>query len=285
MKQLERKIGFIGAGNMGSALIGAIIQSGLIRSENVYAFDVDPERCAAVGRKNNIGLLKSCGKLYASCDIVVLAVKPQQMTAVLKEIRRDAQFAKQSRTLLVSIAAGYPIQKIESILYDRLDERQASNVPVIRVMPNTPALVLEGISGLSANRFATAEDLKTARSLLEAAGRVLEFAEGQLDAVTALSGSGPAYVFYLIEAMIEAGANIGLRPDEAALLTVTTVKGAVSLLEKTGETPQQLRHKVTSPGGTTEAALQVLESRGFKAAIGDAIAAAAQRAAELSGKC
>ena len=285
MKQWEHKIGFIGAGNMGEALIGAVIQSGLSRPSNVYAFDVNPDRSTAIGRTHNIGLPKSCGELYATCDIVVLAVKPQQMTSVLTQIRQDAQFAKQTRTLLVSIAAGYPIQKIESILYARLDDRQAGNLPIIRVMPNTPALVLEAMSGMSANRFATAGDLKTARSLLEAAGRVLEFREDQLDAVTALSGSGPAYVFYLIEAMMEAGKSIGFQPEEAAILTMTTVKGAIRLLEKTGETPEQLRRKVTSPGGTTEAALRVLESRDFKAALVGAIVAAAERAAELSRKC
>lgn len=279
------KIGFIGAGNMGVALIGAAIESDLYRPEDVYAFDVDPDRCKAIGQKTNIGLLTSSAELFSVCDIVVLAVKPQQMTSVLNEIAQDARFTKKNRTLLVSIAAGYPIQKIESILYAGLDDRQASNMPIVRVMPNTPALVLAAMSGMSANRFATADDLKTARSILQAAGRVLEFKEDQLDAVTALSGSGPAYVFYLIEAMVEAGGNLGLDSEKAAVLTITTLKGAIKLLEKTGEAPEELRRKVTSPGGTTEAALRVLEAKDFKPAVVEAIAAAAQRAAELSRKC
>ena len=285
MKQWKHKIGFIGAGNMGAALIRAVIESELVQPSALYAFDVDPGRCAAIGRQTAIGLPKSADELFAVCDIVVLAVKPQQMTALLSEIARDARHIKRSRTLLISIAAGYPIQKIESILYAQLDDEQAGRMPIIRVMPNTPALVLAAMSGMSANRFATAEDLQAARALLEAAGRVLEFREDLLDAVTAVSGSGPAYVFFLIEAMIEAGRNIGLTADEAAVLTITTLKGAVKLLEETGETPQQLRRNVTSPGGTTEAAIQVLESMHFKTAVVKAIAAAAERAGELSRKC
>jgi pyrroline-5-carboxylate reductase len=285
MKQLGQTIGFIGAGNMGAALIGAIIQSGRCRPSDVYAFDTDPDRCAAVGRQSGIGLLGSGAELFSVCDIVVLAVKPQQMTTVLTDISQSAHFVKKTRTLLVSIAAGYPIAKIESILYADLDDRQAGQLPIIRVMPNTPALVLAGISGMSANRFATDSDLDRVRMLLEAAGGVLEFRESQLDAVTALSGSGPAYVFYLIEALTEAGRNVGLPADQAASLTIATLKGSIELLEKTGETPEKLRRMVTSPGGTTEAALKVLEKRAFKPAVVEAIAAAADRAAELSRKC
>ena len=285
MKQLGLKIGFIGAGNMGAALIGAIVQSALYRPSDVYAFDLDPDRCAAIGRQTGIGLLGSGAEVFAVCDIVVLAVKPQQMTAVLTEIVRDARFTKKTRTLLVSIAAGCPIQKIESIVYADLDDRQAAELPIIRVMPNTPALVLAGISGMSANRFASDSDLDRARKLLEAAGRVLECQESQLDAVTALSGSGPAYVFYLIEALTEAGNNLGLPADQAAMLTIATLKGSIALLEKTGKTPEQLRRMVTSPGGTTEAALEVLKAREFKPAVVEAVAAAADRAAELSRNC
>lgn len=284
MKQRRKKMGFIGAGNMGAALIGAVVQSELYRPSDIYVFDVDADRCTAIGQKTGVGLLKSSAELFSVCDIVVLAVKPQQMSAVLTEISRQKRHVKKTRTLLVSIAAGYPIGKIESILYADLSDRQAGDLPIIRVMPNTPALVLAAMSGMSANRFADAGDLDTARRLLDAVGRVLEFKEDQLDAVTAVSGSGPAYVFYLIEAMIEAGQHIGLSADEAAVLTMTTFKGAIRLLEQTGESPRQLRKKVTSPGGTTEAALGVLESRGFKASVVEAIAAAAKRAGELSSK-
>ena len=285
MKDLRQKIGFIGAGNMGAALIGAVIQSQLYRPEDVYAFDVDTDRCNAIGQQTHIGVLASNAELFSLCDIVVLAVKPQQMTAVLKEVAQLADISDKPRKLLISIAAGYPIDKIESILYDQLDDHQAGRLPIVRVMPNTPALVLTGMSGMSANRFADAGDVKRARSLLEAAGRVLEFEEQQLDAVTALSGSGPAYVFYLIEAMVQAGTRIGLPPEAAAELTITTLKGALKLLEKSGESPEVLRRKVTSPGGTTQAALEVLESRNFKEAVSDAIAAAKVRAIELSSEC
>ena len=282
MKQRGQKIGFIGAGNMGAALIGAVIGSKLYEPSQVCAFDVDPQRCAAIGEQTGIELLKSSAELFAVCDIVVLAVKPQHMSEVLTAVSQDGRHAKKPRTLVVSIAAGYPIHKIESILYAGLDEGQASRLPIIRVMPNTPALVRAAMSGMSANRFAVAGDLDSTRTLLEAAGRVREFKEDQFDAVTAVSGSGPAYVFYLIEAMIAAGTHIGLTADEAAELTVTTCKGAIRLLEQTAESPRELRRKVTSPGGTTEAALNVLKARKFKASVVEAVAAAAQRADELS---
>ena len=285
MEQVKQKIGFIGAGNMGAALISAVIQSQLVRPDDVYAFDVDPDRCEAVAGQTGINLLKSSTELISLCDMVVLAVKPQQMTAVLNEIAQFVSSVLKVRKLLVSIAAGYPIRKMESILYMHIDERQAGNLPIIRVMPNTPALVRAGVSGMSANRYASAGDMKVARLLLQAAGGVLEFEENMLDAVTALSGSGPAYVFYLIEAMIEAGTTLGLAPDEAVTLTVSTFNGALQLLRQTGDTPEQLRQKVTSPGGTTEAALKVLKARGFKPAVAEAIASAASRAAELSSQC
>ena len=159
----------------------------------------------------------------------------------------------------------------------------SGNLPIIRVMPNTPALVLSAVSGMSPNRFVTEEDARVARTLLQAVGEVIEFEEEALDAVTALSGSGPAYVFYLVESMTEAGIQMGLEPATAASLAAATLRGAAKLLEASGEPPEELRRKVTSPGGTTAAAIDVFEKRGFKSIIIAAIASATRRAQELSG--
>jgi len=155
-------------------------------------------------------------------------------------------------------------------------------MPIIRVMPNTPALVLEGVSGMSANRHASAEDVETARRILSAMGSVVLFDEADLDAVTAVSGSGPAYVFYLAEAMINAGVQLGLSMENARELAVGTLKGAAALMEQRGEPPEDLRRKVTSPGGTTEAAIKVLDTDDTQAVIVKAIEAAAERSRELS---
>ena len=161
-------------------------------------------------------------------------------------------------------------------------EAMRGMVDDIRVMPNTPAFVLAGMSGMSANRVATDEDKRVTRTVLEAVGKVIEFEEKDLDAVTALSGSGPAYAFYLIESMTAGGIGVGLDPEDAATLAVNTVRGAVKLLIERGESPESLRKKVTSPGGTTEAALEILESNRVKQIIIDAIAAATRRSIALS---
>jgi len=149
-------------------------------------------------------------------------------------------------------------------------------------MPNTPALVLAGMSGMTPNRNSVPDDISTARTILEAMGKVIEFKEESLDAVTALSGSGPAYVFYLVESMIQGGIDMGLDPYDASILTLTTLKGSVALIEEIGESPELLRRRVTSPGGTTEEAFKVLEKKRVKETIIEAMAAAARRSKELS---
>jgi pyrroline-5-carboxylate reductase len=282
MTPFDRLIGFIGAGNMAEAFIGAIIGSGLLPPAGLCAADVDADRLRTLADRYGIATYADNFQVYASCDLVVLAVKPQQMQAVLTGIAGHDRYGAPRRKLILSIAAGYPLAKIAAVLYPPLDEHGRKNLPIVRVMPNTPALVLTAMSGMSANRYATAEDLDDARRLLEAVGKVVTFPEKDLDAVTALSGSGPAYVFYLAEALIAAGVRVGLSRADAELLTVTTLKGAVKLLETTGESAEALRRKVTSPGGTTEAAVKVFEARGFKPTIIEAIGAAAKRAEELS---
>jgi pyrroline-5-carboxylate reductase len=254
--EMKQKIGFIGAGNMAEAIIGAVVRSTLILPQNVCASDIRGERLDYLKEMYDITTSTDNASLFSGADIIFLAVKPQQMEQVLSGITADSAYDVPDRKLVVSIAAGVRIQKIESALYTSLTPEAQSRLAIIRVMPNTPALVLKGISGMSPNANTTLTDLANARSILETMGKVIEFAEEDLDAVTALSGSGPAYVFFLTELMITAGIKLGLAPENAKTLAITTLEGAVALMTQTEESPENLRAKVTSPGGTTEAAIK-----------------------------
>ncbi len=278
----DKKIGFIGAGNMGEAFAGALIRTDKISPMMIWMSDASADRLDMMAQTYGIHVTRDNFTLFSDCDVVVLAVKPQQMTPVLSEIAGHKDYTVTERKLMISIAAGFPIQKIENILYPPLNAGQREKLPIIRVMPNTPALVLAGMSGMSSNRHADAEDIRFTRTLLEAMGKVIEFEEEKLDAVTALSGSGPAYIFYMIEAMTEAGVQVGLRPEDAAAMTLETMEGAIRLMKERKESPESLRRKVTSPGGTTEAALKVMKTNKFKQCVIDAVAAAARRSKELS---
>ncbi|OQW96609.1 MAG: pyrroline-5-carboxylate reductase [Desulfobacteraceae bacterium A6] len=282
MAKLSRKIGFIGAGNMTEAFIGAVTRAGIIPSTMIYASDVNSERLNMLKKTYGVSVMDDNFNVFSMCDIVVLAVKPQQMSDVLSQITSRNDYGIERRKIVISIAAGVPLGKLESFLYAPLEKEKSGNLPIIRVMPNTPALVLAGMSGMTPNRNAVPDDINTARTILEAMGKVIEFKEEALDAVTALSGSGPAYVFYLVESMIQGGIDMGLDPYDAAILTVTTLKGSVALIEEIGESPELLRRRVTSPGGTTEEAFKVLEKKRVKETIIEAMAAAARRSKELS---
>lgn len=283
MSESNRKIGFIGSGNMGEAMVGAIIQAGIVPASRIYVSDVSRERLDMMHRTYGVQTFTDNFRLFSECNIVIIAIKPQQMNQVLSGIAGQKGYAVTGRKLIISIAAGIPIRKIEKMLYSPLDESSRKNLPIIRVMPNTPALVLSGMSGMSANLHAVAEDLSICKTILESMGKVIEFEEEKLDAVTALSGSGPAYLFYLAESMTAAGVHLGFAPEHAAALTLGTLQGAVKLMAERNEAPESLRRKVTSPGGTTEAALKVMESSNLKQIIVDAIDAAARRSKELSG--
>lgn len=284
MTKIDLKTGFIGAGNMGEAFTGALVKSGIIQPSDVFLGDVNEERLKVLKEAYSINTLNDNSMLFSECDIVVLAVKPQIMPQILSELETYIEkHPPERRKLIISIAAGITMKKIEDALYSKIDESIAQNMPVIRVMPNTPALVLSGMSGMCANRYASEDDLEITRDILKTIGDVVEVEEEEMDAVTAVSGSGPAYVFYLIESMIEAGISIGLEPEAASILTQKTIKGAIKLIEEKKESPVDLRRKVTSPGGTTEAAFKVLENNRVKDIIIEAITAAANRSKELSG--
>jgi pyrroline-5-carboxylate reductase len=285
MAELNEKIGFIGGGNMAEAILGALIRSGISKPSRLQASDVSAERRQYLEKTYGITATDKNEAVFLACDVILLAVKPQVIDAVLTELGDILAEKKPtaSRKLIISIAAGIPIKRIEERLYDRLDTTAATDLPIVRVMPNTPALVMAGMSGISVNRNATSDDKDIAMAILAATGMVLEFNEEALNAVTAVSGSGPAYVFYLVEAMIEAGVNLGLSGAEATTLTLQTLKGAVKLLEESRESARELRRRVTSPGGTTEAALKVMDNGKVKEQIIAALAAACSRAHELSG--
>jgi pyrroline-5-carboxylate reductase len=283
MKRLNKKVGFIGAGNMAEAMINGLIKSTLCEPQEIWASDVREARLAQLNDTYGIHTSENNREVFEHTDVVILAVKPQHMDDVLSDLAATFPRTIKGVTLIVSIAAGVPIKRIEEHLYPSLDQDAKGLLPIVRVMPNTPALALAGMAGMSGNAYAKASDLNDARAILEAIGQVIEFEEKDLDAVTALSGSGPAYMFYFVEAFVKAGAKLGLRPSHALMLALETMKGAAKLLEETGEPPADLRKKVTSKGGTTEAALKVLERHRVRECLVEAIEAAARRSKELSG--
>ena len=282
MAEVHNKIGVIGGGNMGEAFIGALVRSNIFDPSMITVSDVIPARLDYLRKTYPISVTLNNYELFAKCDLVIIAVKPQHMGALLTEISEQQTYHISERKLVISVAAGIPLKKIEYFFYTPLDDASKQRLPIIRVMPNTPALVLAGIFGITPNRYTGDQDMAIARKILSAMGQVIEFDEGDLDAVTALSGSGPAYVFYLVESMIAAGITMGLNSEDAKILTIMTLKGALTLLDKRGESPEQLRRQVTSPGGTTEAALKVLEIHKVKQSFIDAITAAKARAKELN---
>lgn len=262
------RILLVGGGNMGGALLGGWLEGGVDPGDVVV---VDPAPSEALLQFAGRGVRHSAAASGEPADVVVLAVKPQSMSAVLAGLSP----ALQAGTLVLSIAAGTTVAAIEAVLGER---------PVVRAMPNTPALVGRGIAGCWANGAVTPAQRQTATRLLRSAGAV-EWVENeaQIDMVTAVSGSGPAYVFLLTEALAEAGAALGLDTDLAMRLARHTVAGAGELMMRSAEPPATLRRNVTSPKGTTEAALLVLDGEnGMRPLLERAVAAARRRAKELS---
>lgn len=282
MSEFGNTIGFIGGGNMGEAMAGALINAGRFSPDQVGISEISPDRREYLKKRYGVQVGTDNPELFVRSEIVVLAVKPQQMAEVLKGIAGDPRYRIDGRKLVISIAAGIPLQSIADILYPPLSQSQQEKLPLIRVMPNTPALVLAGMAGISPNPHAGEADMALAKALLQTMGEVLSFEEDELDAVTGVSGSGPAYVFYLAEGMIAGGIAAGLSPEASKTLTLATIRGALRLMEAGTDSPEALRRKVTSPHGTTEAALKVLEGHGVKDRIQEAVVAAKERSVALS---
>jgi pyrroline-5-carboxylate reductase len=266
----QRQIGFVGGGNMAEALIRGLLESGACSTAAIRASDLSAARRDHLVQQYGIETTRDNAVLASWADLLVLAVKPQTMSAALVDTKPGLRAAD---TLLVSIAAGVPTSRIEAEV--------GGDVRVVRVMPNTAAMVLESASAIAAGKFATDADVAAAVAMLDAVGRSVVVPEKALDAVTGLSGSGPAYVMLFIEALADGGVKAGLPRDVALTLAAQTVYGAAKLQIDSGEHPAVLKDRVTSPGGTTIAGLARLEDGSVRAAIIDAVAAATQRSTEL----
>lgn len=264
-----RRIGFVGGGSMAAALIRGLLHSNTVTAVQIRASDVKSERLAELERTYGIETTQDNEALVRWADVIVLAVKPQIVDRVLGSISSGLN----EGDLVISVAAGVPLEALES----RLPERAR----VIRSMPNTAAIALAGATAIAAGAHATEEDLNVARALFHAVGRCVVLDETLLDAVTGLSGSGPAYIMLMIEALADGGVKVGLSRDTALLLAAQTVYGAAKLQLETGEHPGRLKDMVTSPGGTAIAGLHTLESGGLRKTLIDAVEAATNRSAEL----
>ncbi len=263
-----QKIGFIGGGNMAEALIKGLL-AGSFPADRIMASEPSDLRRQHLVEEFNIELADSNFALMEDCDIIVLSIKPQIVGEVLEEVAG----AYRNEKLIVSILAGVPSASIEK--YFQGDPR------VVRVMPNTPALVGEGASTICRGRYSSQEDLNVVKQLLESVGLVQLIDERQMDAATGLSGSGPAYIYTVIEALADGGVREGLRRDIAHALAVQTVVGAALMVRETGEHPAILRDQVCSPGGTAIAGVSTLEKNGLRTTLMEAVATSAARSREL----
>lgn len=264
-------LAFIGAGNMASAIIGGLVEQGY-PSEKIVAADPLAANLEKLARQFAINTTENNNEAVQQADLVILAIKPQVMGSVCEPLQA---VVTERQPLIVSIAAGITAASLNTWL--------GSDTAVVRCMPNTPALVQTGATALYANHHVTTEQKQWADQLMSSVG-IVEWVQEEhlLDAVTALSGSGPAYFFLAMEAMIDAGEKLGLDRDTATRLTLQTALGAAKMASSSDVSPAELRQRVSSPGGTTLAALDIFQNRGFKALFYDALAAAEQRSEELA---
>jgi pyrroline-5-carboxylate reductase len=265
----SKRVGFLGAGNMGEAMIKGLTQAGLVPAASIGATDARPDRLDQMTRLYGIRAFADNPALVAESDVIILAVKPQIMAPVLREIAAAVDATK----LIISLAAG--------VLTRTLREHLGKPARLIRVMPNTPALVLEGATAIARAEGLEAGDLEIAQALFGAVGRVVVLDEDHLDAVTGLSGSGPGYIAIVIEALADGGVKMGLDRATAMTLATQTVLGSAKLILETGMHPGQLKDMVASPGGTTIAGIAALEDGGIRRTIISAVERATLRSREL----
>jgi pyrroline-5-carboxylate reductase len=265
-----RRLGLVGCGQMGEALLRGMLTAGLLKPEGVLAADPDRARMSMIVQRYGIRAARdSRAVAQGGVDLLLLAVKPQAINELFAELKG----AVSDRTLVISIVTGVQLVRLEAELGER--------TRVVRAVPNTPALVGSGMTAVAGGAHVSPEDLKTAVDVFNAVGTTLVVEERHMNAVTGLSGSGPAYAFVMIEALADGGVKAGLARDVALQLAARTLMGAAQLLLQTGEHPGQLKDRVASPGGTTIAGLRELETGGVRAALINAVEAAAVRAAEL----
>jgi pyrroline-5-carboxylate reductase len=269
---LAKKIAFLGSGNMAEALVKGLLAAGASTAAEIVCAEPREDRRRELQQRYAVRTVSSNREAVAAADLVLLSVKPQVIDAVLDEISPEVAATK----LVVSIAAGVPIAAIA--------KRLPEGTRIIRTMPNTPALAGAGAAALAAGPHATPADLALAKQIFEAVGTAVVVPEPLLDAVTGLSGSGPAFVYLFIEALSDGGVKAGLARAEALQLAAQTVLGSAKLVLESGEHPGRLKDQVTSPGGTTIAGVHALEKAGFRGAVMDAVEAAARRSRELGEK-
>ncbi len=265
---MDYRLGIIGGGNMAEAILRGLLRGNHIPHAAIVISDASLERRTHISSTIGVAAVEA-NRVPAGCPLVVLAVKPQVMGDVLKEVAP----AVRPDAVVISIAAGITTRFI--------DAQFGGRGRIIRVMPNTPLLVGRGMAAIAAGPRATPQDMHLAKRVFGDSGLTCEVAEEQMDAVTAVSGSGPAYFFYLVEAMVEAGVADGLDAQTALLLATQTCAGAAAMLAETQTTPEVLRARVTSPNGTTQRAIETMDSAGVKASLIKAIRAAAARSREL----
>lgn len=265
-----KKVVVIGGGKMGSIIARGLMTKKIVSTKNVIVTDIDTARLKFLRSSLKIKTASKNEEAVKHADIIILAVKPQNMAATLKEIRTVVN----KSNVVISIAAGITTRFIETAL--------SKGIRVVRVMPNTPALVGEGAAAVAAGRYAKANDVKITLAIFNAVGISVEVKEKLMDAVTGLSGSGPAYFFLMIEALVEAGVKTGLPRHLAKQLAVQTMLGAARLCLESDKEPDQLREMVTSPNGTTFAGLKVMEEKKLREIIVAAVQAATKRSKELA---
>ena len=266
----QKKIGMIGIGNMGTALIDGLILSSAAQAENIICSDASDRQLASISEKYRVKTTTDNIEVVTAADIVIYAIKPQIMAAVLKETADHIDMSK----LIISIAAGVPLAAIESLL--------DKDLRLIRVMPNVAVAVREGATAIAAGGHATEEDIQLATAVFESVGKTIFLKENYLmDAITGLSGSGPAYIFMIVDALADAGVKMGLSRKDAQILASQTILGAAKLLLETGSHPGELKDSVTSPGGTAIAGLHTLEKGGLRTTLINAVEAATTRSKEL----
>lgn len=269
---LNKRIGIIGCGNMGGALVKGIIKSGQVDAQSILVLDQEHKKAEALSKKYGVIARVRLNDILKFADYIILAVKPDIVSEVLKKMEKD----ELKDVTIISIAAGVTIESIEKVL--------DCECKVARVMPNTPALISEGMSAVCFNKNINDKEMKAIKKIFECIGKVVEIQEKHMNAVTALSGSGPAYVFMFIEAMADAGVRMGLKRDAAYQLAAQTVSGSAKMILETGKHPGELKDMVCSPAGTTIEAVYQLEKRGFRGTVMKAIGEAFEKAEEMSGE-
>jgi pyrroline-5-carboxylate reductase len=266
------ELGIIGAGNMAEAIARGLLAAKRFTADQIIVADVSPQRRDVFQSQLKVTAIEDNRAVAAQSRRLLLSVKPQQMGSVLAGLAG----AMNAQSLIISIAAAVTTRFIENSLGESTAWR------VVRAMPNTPMLLGAGAAAICPGKHATAADLADTRAIFESAAVVIETTEDKMDAVTALSGSGPAYFFYLTEQLVKAGIELGLPPEDARLLAARTALGAARMLCESNDSAAELRRKVTSPGGTTEAAVARLDAAGWAAAMVEAVKAATKRSGELS---